>query len=248
MGDSINSTVNTVSGKGTTALVVNEESGEIGRMNGDIFAPVVDLNGIGENTTELEYRKWILKVFRYDPTITFMFLAPMLLATFAGTYFLYLQTGQFITVIFAVLIPFIATYNILIRMHVEKVVIVRKDKDSGDYFTTEDEFWLSDTRLFPKECFHLNQETGQWVPWIDARNGVRVMNPWASKQAFSNTDINASDVMGTESYLRTTFNIGNMRPKKSLFEEAAPNLMMIGIGCVATFLAADRIAEMLNIQ
>lgn len=228
-------------------FVVDEESGQVGRMVGEKFVPVESIDEIGENTSRLEYRKWVLKTFAYDPAMTLMFLVPLLGAGLVMSYFIYASTGQLFSLLLTATVPFIITYNILIRMITDRVIIIHKDENSGDYYGTEDEFWLSDVRNFPAESFHLNQESKKWIAWFDTRDGVKIVNPWLSKQSFDTDDINASDVMGTESYLRTTFNIGNMRPKKSLFQETAPNLLLIGIGCIATFLAADRIAEMLNL-
>ena len=255
MDNSIDTSADTVSGKSIELPEFKRPEFAVHSATGDItlwdekeqtYKSIENIDVLGKNTSRMEYWDFIISIFTHDIRNTLVFLLPFMIPAIGFIIWFYWQQGS--TLGLPVLaLPFLIAFRLLTNMYMRKVMLIHKDKESGEVFYTEDEYFDVDVDEWPHEIMRYDRSTDEWVPWIDMRYGIKKFTPFAKPQKFSEDEINASDVMGTESYLRTTFRIGNMKPDSSFVERFAPSLLLIGGACAAIYFGSDRIIEIMGL-
>lgn len=219
--------------------------------NGSVLSQrdVKSLDEIAESTSQMEFSDWVKAVLTKKPSFSIPIFLPLFGLALFGGYMYWLQLDNFAIAPFIPLIPGFLTYQIVKRQLTTTAIVIRRT-DSGENYMMEDEFWNWDYFNFPEECKRFNGK--QWIAWIDCRdernNVIRpFIPPPQDESKVGQDEINASDIMGMESYLKAAYNIGNMRPQESFIEANLPYLAIIIGGFAAVFFAASRIQEMLGI-
>lgn len=252
MGISLNLTVDASSRKILSTLIDRKSDG-----TSEAVLEPAKLSDLGENTSFLEYGKWMNRVFTRYPSLSLTICGIYFSIAAAVGYFIWWQYETYDYAVPIAAVAFMFSYWTLTKLTVRKTFFIRTTQQSdvtghkGTIFMTEDEIWISDYAALPPECKYADRgNKNKLIAWIDARNPDEVVayDPWKPPQHDDEDEITSSDVMGTRAYLIATYERARDSRSDNFMEKNLPGLSLMILGFIAVYFASTKIQAIMGVQ